>query len=485
MTKLLSLFVIFVFSISAFAENPHGIFMVVKGEVKITGKDGKTDPAKVGKKVVPGDKIESGKEGRAKIVMSDKNVINISPDTKLIIEKYQNDGTNKNVELNILEGKVRASVEQKYDGEKNKFNIKTPSAVAGVRGTDFLTGYSPATKTAQIITFSGTVAVGAPGPNGKIENPVFVQPGQMTSAGSDGKPAAPAAVPKEQLKQEQQETNADTAKGTTDKPASESKEAKEEKKDEKKEEKKEEKQEEKKEEKKDEKKDEKKEEKKDEKKDEKKEEKKESKKEDKKAEQKEEGGEKQAKKEDSATEKKAEKKDEAPAEQQAKKEPAGDDGKKSSDQNSDKQADKPAAESGPAKKDTASSEPAAKKDSSTTDSGPAPKSAPAADTAKSDSGSKPAAAAGSAPAGGSGPAPDAGPRAPASVGGAPSMITATDLGPGLSKNISFGPSTAPQVPVVNFNPGVPTVVPTPANNQFINDIIKNTKSRVNITITKP
>ena len=473
MTKLLSLFVIFVFSISAFAENPHGIFMVVKGEVKITGKDGKTDPAKVGKKVVPGDKIESGKEGRAKIVMSDKNVINISPDTKLIIEKYQNDGTNKNVELNILEGKVRASVEQKYDGEKNKFNIKTPSAVAGVRGTDFLTGYSPATKTAQIITFSGTVAVGAPGPNGKIENPVFVQPGQMTSAGSDGKPAAPAAVPKEQLKQEQQETNADTAKGTTDKPASESKEAKEEKKDEKKEEKKEEKQE------------EKKEEKKDEKKDEKKEEKKESKKEDKKAEQKEEGGEKQAKKEDSATEKKAEKKDEAPAEQQAKKEPAGDDGKKSSDQNSDKQADKPAAESGPAKKDTASSEPAAKKDSSTTDSGPAPKSAPAADTAKSDSGSKPAAAAGSAPAGGSGPAPDAGPRAPASVGGAPSMITATDLGPGLSKNISFGPSTAPQVPVVNFNPGVPTVVPTPANNQFINDIIKNTKSRVNITITKP
>jgi hypothetical protein len=191
----------------------NGIFMVVKGDVTVTGKDNKAEPAKVGKKVVQGDIISAGKEGRAKIVMADKNVLNISPETQIKIEKYENDGKDKkNVELNVLYGKVRASVEQKYDGEKSKFNIKTPSAVAGVRGTDFLTGYNPATKAMSVITFAGSVAVGAAGPGGAIVNPVFVNPGQMTEAKAGGAPSKPQAMPKEEMQKLNNETKADTAK---------------------------------------------------------------------------------------------------------------------------------------------------------------------------------------------------------------------------------------------------------------------------------
>lgn len=185
---------------TAWAQETHGIFMVVKGDIKVTGKDGKTDAAKVGKKVFPGDTIAAGADSRAKVVMSDKNVLNISPDSKIVIEKYENDGKDKkNVELNILYGKVRASVEQKYDGEKTKFNIKTPSAVAGVRGTDFITGYNPTTKVSQVITFSGVVAMGTPGPNGSITNPVFVRPGQMSSTSPGKAPEVPKSVPAEEL----------------------------------------------------------------------------------------------------------------------------------------------------------------------------------------------------------------------------------------------------------------------------------------------
>lgn len=201
--KFCSLVVVsFIFSTSlALANDTHGIFMVVKGDIKVTSKDGKTEPAKVGKKVFPGDAIAAGADSRAKVVMSDKNVLNVSPDSKIVIEKYENNGADKkNVELNVLYGKVRASVEQKYDGEKSKFNIKTPSAVAGVRGTDFITGYNPTTKVSQVITFSGVVAVGTAGPNGSISNPVFVRPGQMTSTSAGQAPQAPTAVPTEELK---------------------------------------------------------------------------------------------------------------------------------------------------------------------------------------------------------------------------------------------------------------------------------------------
>lgn len=191
-------------------EGVHGVMMVVKGDIKVTeAKTSKTEPAKVGRKIFAGDTITAGPDSRAKIVMSDKNVLNISPDSKLVIEKYTNDGTDKNVELKVEYGKIRASVEQKYDGEKSKFNVKTPSAVAGVRGTDFLTGYNAATRESKVITFSGTVAVGKPGPGGSIMNPVFVKPGQMTTSSEGKAPDAPKAVPAEELNKAKQETVAE------------------------------------------------------------------------------------------------------------------------------------------------------------------------------------------------------------------------------------------------------------------------------------
>lgn len=234
-------FLIIVISFSmitpAFAnESVHGVMMVVKGDIKVTSaKDKTTDSAKVGKKVFPGDTITAGPDSRAKIVMSDKNILNISPDSKLIIEKYTNNGQDKNVEIKVEYGKIRASVEQKYDGEKSKFNIKTPSAVAGVRGTDFLTGYDRNTKQSQVVTFSGTVAVGQPGPGGSIVNPVFVQPGQMTTS-SDGKaPEKPKSMPKEELNKMNQESAADSSsnKKSDDKNQKGNDESKEESKDDK------------------------------------------------------------------------------------------------------------------------------------------------------------------------------------------------------------------------------------------------------------
>lgn len=211
----------------SFAEGEiYGTMMVVKGDIKVTSaKSGKTDAAKVGFKVYSGDAITSGADSRAKIIMSDKNVINVSPDSKVTIAKYENNPAkdSRNVELKVDYGKVRASVEQNYDGDKNKFNVRTPTAVAGVRGTDFVAGFNSQTRQTSVVTFSGVVAVGSPGPNGQIANAVFVKPGQATNVGEGQKPEAPKAVPKDQMQNMNQESSADTAKGsssTTDSPGS-------------------------------------------------------------------------------------------------------------------------------------------------------------------------------------------------------------------------------------------------------------------------
>lgn len=182
--------------------------MVVKGDVEVESKKTGKFKAKVASKVYAGDIVTTGAEGRAKIVMSDRNVLNVSTDTKITINKYENDSTTgvKNVDIDLSKGKLRSNVEQKYDGEKSQFLIKTPTAVAGVRGTSFLTSFDPATRKTQIVTFKGSVALSIPGSNAP---PVMVKKGESSSV-SQGQtaPEPPKQMNKEDLNSADKSSNA-------------------------------------------------------------------------------------------------------------------------------------------------------------------------------------------------------------------------------------------------------------------------------------
>ncbi len=192
--------------------------MSVKGQITLKAKSA-SEPvtAKIGSKVHEGDEITSGADSRAKIVMSDKNVFNLSPDSKIVIEKYRNDATEKTVEIKVNSGKLRSSLEQKYDGEKSQFNIKTPSAVAGVRGTDFVTSYNSQTHESNFLTFHGTVAVSAIGPAGQGSTQVMVKAGQSSSVKANQQPEAPKAIPQQQLQQLNHDTSATNNDSSTSK----------------------------------------------------------------------------------------------------------------------------------------------------------------------------------------------------------------------------------------------------------------------------
>jgi hypothetical protein len=216
---ILSMFLSFTLSNSAFASAAYGILMVVKGEVVIQQKD-KVTPAKVGLKVQPGDTVITKKDARAKLVMVDKNIINISPDSKFVMEKYEYnpEENKKGALLNVIYGKVRTTVNQKYDGEQNKFQVKTKSSVAGVRGTDFLVSYNDVTNTSKVVTFEGKVEVGAGlDTTGRIINPVYVQPGEFTVAATGTPPTAPMAMSPSEMNTLKEQTVADNP--STDRPS--------------------------------------------------------------------------------------------------------------------------------------------------------------------------------------------------------------------------------------------------------------------------
>jgi len=202
-------------AVNVHAQNVHGVLRVVKGEVQVKNSKGETAKARIGGKVFPKDTVITGKDARAKIVMVDNNEINVSPDSQIEIQSYEFDpnGGKKDVLLNVIYGKVRSKVEQKYDGKTSKFQIKTPSAVAGVRGTDFMVGFSRREGSSQVVTFTGRVEFGIPGPGGTIANPVFVTPGMTAAVNAAGAaPSAPAPMPKEELAKMDKDSNAEPPK---------------------------------------------------------------------------------------------------------------------------------------------------------------------------------------------------------------------------------------------------------------------------------
>lgn len=165
---------LFLFSWSSHAQTFVGTFVAVKGDVKILRSPaGNTDPgpfalyegtkysyesAKIGKKIKPGEVVQSGADGKAKIVYPNGDHFLIGFGTTMVmpdISAKAADGKDA-TSIKLLYGRVRALVSK--GGPRSNMKVKTPTAVAGVRGTDFFTRSNPTVGT-KITVLRGEVAV--------------------------------------------------------------------------------------------------------------------------------------------------------------------------------------------------------------------------------------------------------------------------------------------------------------------------------------
>lgn len=182
----LSLIAVF-FSLNVFAGGSvAGKVTIVKGQVFIVRGFNKI-LAKKDDTVIESDSIEAEARSTARITMIDSNVIDIYPKSKMVIAKYlyKPIQDKKNVELKVDFGKIRSTVNQKYDGAKNTFQVKTPTAVAGVRGTIFTIAYDPVRRVSEVVTIHGLVSVAKLIDNKRLSAPVFVRPNQIISVNAD------------------------------------------------------------------------------------------------------------------------------------------------------------------------------------------------------------------------------------------------------------------------------------------------------------
>lgn len=123
-----------------------GAFQFVVGEVRIVRADGSESPAVKGAKLMEGDTVVTGSTGSAQILMSDQALIALRPDSSLKFETYRfagkEDGSEKGI-LGLLKGGFRTLTGLIGRANKSNYQVRTPTATIGIRGTDHEPYYIP------------------------------------------------------------------------------------------------------------------------------------------------------------------------------------------------------------------------------------------------------------------------------------------------------------------------------------------------------
>ncbi len=116
-----------------------GLVKVSKGSVQIQRGAAKM-PAAVGSGVQASDVIVTGADGSAGITFSDNSLVSVGPNSVFAIDKYSFDSTTHQGEFqgNLKQGRLAAVSGKMVKQSPESMKIRTPSAIMGVRGTEFL-----------------------------------------------------------------------------------------------------------------------------------------------------------------------------------------------------------------------------------------------------------------------------------------------------------------------------------------------------------
>jgi hypothetical protein len=116
-----------------------GLVKVSRGSVQLQ-RGAEKLAVKVGMAVQASDVLVTGNDGVAGITFADNSLVSIGPDSVFAIDKYQFDSTTHAGEFegDLRRGRLAAVSGKMVRQSPESMKIRTPSAIMGVRGTDFV-----------------------------------------------------------------------------------------------------------------------------------------------------------------------------------------------------------------------------------------------------------------------------------------------------------------------------------------------------------
>lgn len=182
---------------SALGAERVGRIVTVQGAPKVERADGGVIELKRNDPIHLGDRLDTG-NGRVKIMFEDNTLMTLSEGTELEVTEYLYDPqkNERDSMLDLVKGKVKSLVGSIFSSSSN-FRVRTPTAVAGVRGTHWQVEHRDRT---HVTVFEGEVAVESVG--GEL---LKLTRGMQVGAGSSGFLGRPRQLNDRQLQQKRNE----------------------------------------------------------------------------------------------------------------------------------------------------------------------------------------------------------------------------------------------------------------------------------------
>lgn len=146
LSRLFALLLLSSAALSALAD--AGAFQFVVGDVRIVHADGRQMIAVKGARILEGDTVVTGADGQAQLLMADQALISLRPDSSLRFDAYRfagkEDGSEKGI-LGLIKGGFRTLTGLIGRANRQNYQVRTPNATIGVRGTDHEPFFIPPT----------------------------------------------------------------------------------------------------------------------------------------------------------------------------------------------------------------------------------------------------------------------------------------------------------------------------------------------------
>jgi hypothetical protein len=184
----------------ATAADPTGSVTAVEGQAETMRAGGaEWTPLATGAPVFVGDQLRTSPDGKVKLLFNDESVLTLGPGSNLTITEQVAGAAAPVSRFGLLLGTVRAVVTERYQAPGARFELETPTAVAGVHGTGFIATYDGAADESVFVGLFDTTIVRSRAERDAAHR-VRLGPGQITRVGRGRLPVAPSRAPEAVLR---------------------------------------------------------------------------------------------------------------------------------------------------------------------------------------------------------------------------------------------------------------------------------------------
>ncbi len=200
MKKIIFFLIILFFAMRLDADGSIGQVIAVRGEAWIIPASGVREELVRKQQVFVGDKIITNENSYVKIFLIDDSVLTIGANSKFVVTKFVVSERSRISIFNLIEGKIKAVISKFLrKGAENRVLVNTPTAVAGVRGTEFIVETNG--KVTEVGVLDGEVEVKDLSGLGSV----ILKPGFQTLVRAGGAPLPPSPLNLRQIRRIQQE----------------------------------------------------------------------------------------------------------------------------------------------------------------------------------------------------------------------------------------------------------------------------------------